>query len=79
MAKKGEIFKVHVPMDKEITKWLENLGIDAKASGGFRLAKTTIIKACVRAVMELDLNVDGVKTEDELVKKIQAAIRRTSK
>ena len=74
--KKGEVFKVHVPMDKELTKYLENLGIEARASGGFRIPKTDIIKACVRAVMELNVDVDGVKTEEDLVKRIRQAIKK---
>jgi len=74
--KKGEVFKVHVPMDKELTKYLENLGIDARASGGFRIPKTSIIKACIRAVMELNVDVEGVKTEEDLVKRIRQAIKK---
>lgn len=73
--KRNEPFKVHVPMNAELTKWLENLGIDAREQGGFRLAKTTIIKACIRAVMKLDIDVSKVKTEDELVKRIEQAIK----
>ena len=70
-------FKVHVPMDKELIKWLENVGIEAKESGGFKLAKSVIIRACIRAVMSLPpIDLSGVKDENELAKRIVKAMKR---
>jgi len=77
--KKNEHFKVHVPMNAELTKWLENLGIDAREQGGFRIPKTEIIKACVRVVMKYDIDVAKVKSEEELVKRIEQAIGKKEK
>ena len=77
--KKNEHFKVHVPMNAELTKWLENLGIDAREQGGFRIPKTAIIKACIRAVMKYDIDLSKVKTEEELVKRIEKAIGDSKK
>ncbi|OGF56537.1 MAG: hypothetical protein A2452_07420 [Candidatus Firestonebacteria bacterium RIFOXYC2_FULL_39_67] len=77
--KKNEVFKVHVPMNAELTKWLENIGIDARELGGFRIPKTSIIKACIRAVMKYDIDLSKVKTEEDLVKRIEKAIEVSKK
>ena len=70
-------YKVHVPMDKELVQWLENVGIEAKGSGGFKLAKSLTIRACVRAVMELpDIDLSGVKDEHELTKRIIKSMKK---
>jgi hypothetical protein len=70
-------FKVHVPMDKDLVQWLENVGIEAKESGGFKLAKSVIIRACVRAVMNLPpIDLTGVKDENELSKRIAKAMKK---
>jgi len=70
-------YKVHVPMDKELIQWLENTGIDAKESGGFKLAKSVIVRACVRAVMKLPtLDLTGVKDEEELAKRISKVMKK---
>ena len=78
MAKTKELsFKVHVPMDKDLVQWLENVGIEAKESGGFKLAKSVIIRACVRAVMNLPpIDLTGVKDENELAKRIVKAMKK---
>jgi len=77
--KKNEVFKVHVPMNAELTKWLENIGIDAREQGGFRIPKTTIIKACIRTIMKYDIDLRKVKTEEDLVKRIEKAIDNEKK
>ena len=70
-------YKVHVPMDKELVQWLENVGIEAKGRGGFKLAKSVTIRACVRAVMELpSLDLSGVKDEHELTKRIIKSMKK---
>ncbi len=64
-------------MDKELIQWLENTGIDAKESGGFKLAKSVIIRACVRSVMNLrNLDLSRVKDEEELTKRIIRAMKK---
>jgi len=70
-------YKVHVPMDKELIQWLENVGIEAKESGGFKLAKSVIIRACVRSVMKLPtLDLTGVKDEHVLTKRITKLMKK---
>lgn len=77
MAKTDLSFKVHVPMDKGLVQWLESVGIEAKESGGFKLAKSVIIRACVRAVMNLPpIDLSGVKDENELAKRIVKAMKK---
>jgi len=70
-------YKVHVPMDKELIQWLENTGIEAKESGGFKLAKSVIIRACVRSVMKLPaIDLTGVKDGEELTKRIIKVMKK---
>ena len=77
MKTKDLSYKVHVPMDKELIQWLENTGIDAKEGGGFKLAKSVIIRACVRSVMKLPaIDLTGVKDEEVLTKRITKAMKK---
>ena len=54
---------------------LENLASTAKFSGGRKLSKTKLIAAMVRAFRTTGLDVRGVKTDDELLKRITAELR----
>ncbi len=68
--------RTSVILDEPIDRWLQDLGVLCKSSGGKKLRKTTIIRAVIRALMRLDtLDVSGVGDEDELRDRIVEAIR----
>ena len=55
--------------------YLENLASTAKFSGGKKLSKTRLIEAMVRAFKTSQLDVRGVKTDDDLLKRVIAQLR----
>lgn len=56
-------------------RYLEWLGLEAKRGGGMRLPKSTTLRAMLNVAMRLDINVSGVRNQDELEDRIWRAIR----
>jgi ribosome maturation protein Sdo1 len=69
------LFRVPISITKDMEAWLQSLSNEMKSSGGYKLPKSYIIRALLDATMDLKIDVDGVKTEDELVKRILKAIK----
>jgi len=69
------LFRVPISITKEMEAWLQDLSSQMKSSGGYKLPKSYIIRALLNAAMNLKIDVSGVKTEDELVKRIREAIK----
>ncbi|PKL92703.1 MAG: hypothetical protein CVV21_02800 [Candidatus Goldiibacteriota bacterium HGW-Goldbacteria-1] len=76
---KADYFRVSLTLPKELDDYLEKFGSEAKSKGGFKLAKTTIIRSMVRALMHLKVDLQGVKQEEELEKRIEAAFKKNGK
>ena len=55
--------------------YLENLASTAKFSGGKKLSKTKLIEAMVRAFKATQLDVRGVRTDSDLLKRVIAQLR----
>jgi len=72
---KGATIKLSVFLNREEDAYLENLASTAKFSGGKKLSKTKLIEAMVRAFRATRLDVRGVKTEEELLKRVNAQLR----
>lgn len=69
------LFRVPISITNEMEKWLQDLSSRTKSSGGYKLPKSYIIRALLDAARNLKIDVTGVKTEDELAKRILNAIR----
>lgn len=67
--------KLSVFLNHEEDAYLENLASTAKFSGGKKLSKTRLIEAMVRAFRDSQLDVRGVKSDEELLKRIIAQMR----
>ena len=67
--------KLSVFLNREEDAYLENLASTAKFSGGKKLSKTKLIEAMVRAFRTAKLDVRGVKTDEELFKRVIAQLR----
>jgi len=67
--------KLSVFLGKEDDAYLESLASTAKFSGGKKLSKTRLIEAMVRAFRRSKLDVRGVKTGEELLKRVIAQLR----
>ena len=67
----GSVFFVQKPF-----AYLETLASTAKFSGGKKISKTKLVEVMVRAFSTTKLDVRGVKTEEELLKRIIAQLRQ---
>ena len=69
------LIKLSVFLNGEEDAYLETLASTAKFSGGKKLSKTKLIEAMVRAFSTTRLDVRGVKTDEELFKRVIAQLR----
>ena len=72
---KTAVIKLSVFLDREEDAYLENLAATAKFSGGKKISKTKLIEAMVLAFRTTQLDVRGVKTAEELFKRVIAQLR----
>ncbi len=72
---KSATIKLSVFLNGEEDAYLETLASTAKFSGGKKLSKTKLIEAMVRAFRSTNLDVRGVKTDEELFRRISAQLR----
>jgi hypothetical protein len=75
-APKSTMIKLSVFLNREEDAYLESLASTAKFSGGRKLSKTKLIETMVRAFRRTDLDVRGVKDDQELLNRVSAQIRR---
>jgi len=68
--------KLSVFLNQDEDAYLEKLASVAKFSGGKKISKTRLIEAMVRAFGTTGLDVRGVKTEEELYRRITAQLRK---
>jgi hypothetical protein len=74
-APRSSMIKLSVFLNHGEDAYLEGLASTAKFSGGKKLSKTKLIEAMVRAFRESDLDVRGVKDDQELFKRVSAKVR----
>ena len=70
------IIKLSVFLRREEDAYLELLASTAKFSGGKKISKTRLIEAMVRAFRQSRLDVRGVKTDEELLDRVIAQLRK---
>ena len=73
---KTAMIKLSVFVGREEDAYLEDLASTAKFSGGKKLSKTKLVEAMVRAFRKSTLDVRGVRTEEELLKRVIAQLRQ---
>lgn len=69
------VIKLSVFLQHGEDAYLESLSSSAKFSGGKKLSKTRLVEAMVRAFRRSRLDVRGVKTDEELLKRVIAQLR----
>jgi len=67
-------YHLSVTVPVELVKYLEWIGLEARRSGGLRLPKASIVRALVRVLMRMDVDVSGVTTQEELEERIWEAM-----
>lgn len=70
------MIKLSVFLNQQEDAYLETLAATAKFSGGKKISKTRLIETMVRAFSTTDLDVQGVKTSDELLQRLSAQLRK---
>jgi hypothetical protein len=73
---KSSMIKLSVFLNREEDAYLEALASTAKFSGGRKLSKTKLIETMVRAFRRTNLDVRGVKDDQELLNRVSAQIRK---
>jgi hypothetical protein len=73
-APKSSMIKLSVFLHRDEDAYLEALASTAKFSGGKKLSKTKLIEAMVRAFRKTDLDVRGVKDDQELLNRVSARV-----
>ncbi len=76
VERKQDYFRVPITMPSNMVSFLENLGITCKKSGGHKIANTVIVRSALRLLMDLDLDISGVKSEEELESRMKDAAKR---
>ena len=72
---KSTMIKLSVFLNREEDAYLEALAATAKFSGGRKLSKTKLIESLVKAFRRTDLDVRGVKDDQELLNRVLAQLR----
>jgi hypothetical protein len=73
---KSSMIKLSVFLNREEDAYLETLASTAKFSGGKKLSKTKLIESMVRAFRKTNLDVRGVKDEQELLNRLSVQIHQ---
>ena len=69
------MIKLSVFLNRQEDAYLEALASTAKFSGGKKISKTRLVETMVRAFSTTELDVQGVKTSEELLKRLSAQLR----
>jgi hypothetical protein len=72
---KSAMIKLSVFLNRDEDAYLEALASTAKFSGGKKLSKTKLIEAMVKAFRNIDLDVRGVKDDQELFNRVSARVK----
>ena len=76
VERKQDYFRVPITMPSDMVSFLENLGIECKKSGGHKIANTMIVRSAVKLLMDMDLDISEVRSEEELENRIKSAAKR---
>ncbi len=68
--------RVSLTLPDELDRALQKLGSDIRVMGGYKMPKTTIIRALIRLLMTLELDLTNVKTEDKFLECVIQAARK---
>ena len=73
---KSSYIRVNLTLPDELDRVLQELGNDARATGGYKIPKTMIMRALVRLLMKLNVDPSGVRTEEELLERLLQATKK---
>lgn len=74
-VKKG-LFQTTFSIARDTESWFQSLSNEMKATGGYKLPKSFILRSMLNAMKKLKVDVSGVKTEEELELRFLEAIKQ---
>jgi hypothetical protein len=63
----SDYIRLNLTLPDELDRMLQEFGSDARAAGGYKMPKTTIIRSLIRMLMILGVDLSGVRTEEDLL------------
>jgi len=76
VERKQDYFRVPITMPSGMVSYLENLGIECKKSGGHKIANTMIVRCAIRLLMDMDMDISKVRSEEQLEDRIKKAAKK---
>ncbi len=76
VERKQDYFRIPITMPSGMVSFLENMGIECRKSGGHKIANTMIVRCALKLLMDMNIDISGVKSEEELEKRIKEAARK---
>lgn len=73
---KADYFRINMTLPHSLDIYLEQVGSYSKATGGFKLPKTLIIRSLIRFMQKTGIDCAGMKTEEELENKLLELIKK---
>ena len=73
----GNYIRLNLTLPDELDRMLQEFGSDARVAGGYKIPKTTIIRALIRLLMTLEVDLSGVRTEEDLLRSLLLAMRKS--
>ena len=68
--------RLNLTLPDELDRMLQEFGSDARAAGGYKIPKTMIIRALIRLLMTLEVDLNDVRTEEDLLRSLLLAIKK---
>ncbi len=65
--------RLNLTLPDELDRMLQEFGSDARAAGGYKIPKTMIIRSLIRLLMTLEVDLSGVRTEEDLLRSLLLA------
>ena len=76
---RADFKKVTITMPSTTLEYLETIGQRSRRTGGYKIAKTEIVRAMVTACKKLSVDFSSVKSEKDIASRILEAARVYSK
>ncbi len=76
---KKQMLWTSAKITKQHLCFLDNISKEAKFSGGKKLSRALILRSVLGVAKKLNIDVDGIKTEEELERRVLIALKNHAK
>jgi hypothetical protein len=73
---KSGYFRLNLTLPHELDEKLSAIGARSRATGGVKIRKTEILRALARWLVELRVDLSGLKGEEDLLERLRKCARR---